>query len=372
MLNRFDALRGGMPLYKFFGNKILSSIQNFLLGSRFSEFHSGYRLYLVKALERVPFERNTNEFHFDTEIILQFVRAGLQIKELPIPTYYGDEICHVNGLKYALQVIKATVLSRAQDWGVFYQRKFDVPADFSGNPLYRSKLNFESPHTLAVQRVAAGSCVADVGCASGYVSRALKQKHCTVTGIDQVPIRGNVPLDDFIEHDLSQPGLPIDVDQFDYILLLDVIEHLRSPEAFVDALRRARKKDKAPQVIVSTGNIGFVVTRLMLALGYFNYGARGILDLTHTRLFTFASFRALFEQAGFQIEEVRGIPAPFPLAIGDNWLGRSLLAINRMLITVSRSLFSYQIFMVVRPLPTLEWLLEHAFETSQKRMAQGR
>jgi 2-polyprenyl-3-methyl-5-hydroxy-6-metoxy-1,4-benzoquinol methylase len=181
-----------------------------------------------------------------------------------------------------------------------------------------------------------------------------------------------VPLDDFIEHDLSQPGLPIDVDQFDYILLLDVIEHLRSPEAFVDALRRARKKDKAPQVIVSTGNIGFVVTRLMLALGYFNYGARGILDLTHTRLFTFASFRALFEQAGFQIEEVRGIPAPFPLAIGDNWLGRSLLAINRMLITVSRSLFSYQIFMVVRPLPTLEWLLEHAFETSQKRMAQGR
>src|SRR5690349_8371749 len=71
MMNRFDALKGGMPLYKFLGNRILSTIQNLLLGSHLSEFHSGYRLYLVKALERLPFERNTNDFHFDTEITLQ-------------------------------------------------------------------------------------------------------------------------------------------------------------------------------------------------------------------------------------------------------------------------------------------------------------
>jgi len=151
-----------------------------------------------------------------------------------------------------------------------------------------------------------------------------------------------------------------------------VIEHLRSPEAFVDALRKARRKDKAPQVIVSTGNVAFVLTRLMLLLGYFHYGARGILDLTHTRLFTFSSVRELFEQAGFQIEEVRGVPAPFPLAAGDNWLGRSLLAINRILIGICRSLFSYQIFMVVRPLPTVNWLLERAFETAEQRTAKGR
>jgi hypothetical protein len=181
-----------------------------------------------------------------------------------------------------------------------------------------------------------------------------------------------VPLDQFIQHDLADPDLPIDVGQFDYVLLLDVIEHLPSPEAFVDGLRKARKKDKAPEVILSTGNVGFVLTRLMLLLGYFNYGTRGILDLTHTRLFTFSSFRQLLEQAGFQIEEVRGIPAPFPLAVGDNWLGTLLLAINRILIRVSRSLFSYQIFMVVRPLPTLDWLLERAFETTHQRMAQGK
>ena len=96
-----------MPLYKYVGNKILTTIQNRLLHSNLSEFHSGYRLYSVEALKKVPFGRNTNDFHFDTEIIIQLLRARLRIRELPIPTYYGDEICHVNGMKYAWDVVKS-------------------------------------------------------------------------------------------------------------------------------------------------------------------------------------------------------------------------------------------------------------------------
>jgi len=113
--------------------------------------------------------------------------------------------------------------------------------------------------------------------------------------------------------------------------------------------------------------VAFLVTRLMLLLGFFNYGSRGILDLTHTRLFTFSTFRDLFEQAGYRIDEVKGVPAPFALALGDGAMTRFLLAINKLLIHLSRSLFSYQIFMVVRPLPSLEWLLDRAVETSQDR-----
>jgi hypothetical protein len=107
-----------------------------------------------------------------------------------------------------------------------------------------------------------------------------------------------------------------------------------------------------------------MVTRFMLLLGYFHYGSRGILDLTHTRLFTFATLRNLAEQAGYSIEEVRGVPAPFPLALGNNAFARLLVKINSALIRVSKSLFSYQIFMIVRPLPTLEWLLEGAVAAS--------
>lgn len=367
MMSGFEALKGGMPLYKFLGNKILTSIQNFVLKSRLSEFHSGYRLYSVPALARVPFQLNTNDFHFDTEIILQFFRAGLRIKELPIPTYYGDEICHVNGMKYALDVIKATLLSRLQDLGIFYERKFDVSSGPGLNPLYQSKFGFESPHTLAVARVPAGSRVLDIGCASGYLSQALTAKGCHVTGIDQYPVPAGEHLERFVQHDLDSPNLPLDIGQFDYVLLLDVIEHLRSPETFAGLLRQARRNEKAAEVIVSTGNVAFFITRLMLLLGYFHYGARGILDLTHTRLFTFSSLRELFEQSGYQVEEVRGIPAPFPFAVGDNLLGRFLLSINRILIAISKSLFSYQIYMVVRPLPTLDWLLDRSLQTSEDR-----
>lgn len=95
------ALKGGMPLYKYLGNRILTVAQNKLSGLKLSEYHSGYRLYSTKALASVPFESFTNNWHFDTQIILAMAERGMRIAERPIPTYYGDEICHVNGLPYA-------------------------------------------------------------------------------------------------------------------------------------------------------------------------------------------------------------------------------------------------------------------------------
>lgn len=368
MLRRGDALRGGMPLYKFVGIKILTRIQNRLLRTSLSEFHSGYRLYSVDALARIPFDRNTNDFHFDTEIIIQLLRARCVIKELPIPTYYGDEIRRVKGLRYARNVIRATLRARAQDLGILYDRKYDIAPLGSASPLYLPKFGFESPHTLAVQRVKDGSKVLDIGCGSGYMARALREKNCEVTGIDQCPPPADSGLREFIHTDLSGGELPVDAGAFDYVLLLDVIEHLRSPETFVESLRRLGQSGEGPSFVVSTGNVAFFITRLMLLFGWFHHGPRGILDLTHTRLFTFATFRNLFEQAGFAIEETRGVPAPFPFAVGDNALAKALLRLNQALIRLSRSLFSYQIFMVVRPLPSLELLLKRAVETSRSRI----
>ena len=120
-------------------------------------------------------------------------------------------------------------------------------------------------------------------------------------------------------------------------------------------------------VIASTGNIAFLIVRFMLLFGFFHYGRRGILDLTHTRLFTFSTFRKLFEQSGFRVHEMIGVPAPFPLALGDCALARTLLKINSMAICLSKRLFSYQIFMVVQPLPTLDNLLKRAVEATESR-----
>jgi len=77
--------------------------------------------------------------------------------------------------------------------------------------------------------------------------------------------------------------------------------------------------------------------------------------------------RIIFRQCGYTVEKVRGIPAPFPKAVGINWLGKSMIAINQFFIFFSKSLFSYQIYMEVKPTPIVEVLLEYSLSESQKR-----
>jgi glycosyltransferase involved in cell wall biosynthesis/2-polyprenyl-3-methyl-5-hydroxy-6-metoxy-1,4-benzoquinol methylase len=370
MIKKGDARRGGMPLYKFVGNRILTTIQNRLLRTNLSEWHSGYRIYSTAALRRIPFHLNSHVFHFDTEIIIQLVLSGARVREVPIPTYYGDEISHVNGLVYAKDAIAACLEARAQELSIFYDRKFDCrPAATRGGP-YAPKFDFESTHTLARDRIPAGARVLDIGCAGGYLSDTLRRRGCHTTGIDAVPLEQRDAVDAFQLHDLNRRPFPLDLIEFDYAIMLDVIEHLASPENFVDDFLAAAAPNRDLRLLVSTGNVAFIVVRLMLLLGQFNYGKRGILDLTHTRLFTFGTFRRLFEQSGFEVIEMRGVPAPFPLAVGNGLMGRFLLALNQALIRISRSLFSYQIFAVVRPKATLASLLEHAQHESGIRASE--
>ncbi len=363
MLDKGGALRGGMPLYKFVGNKILTAFQNRILGTHFSEFHSGYRLFSTAALRRIPFERNTDDFHFDTEIMIQFVLRGLRISELPIPTYYGEEICYVNGMKYAWDVARTMLRARVHQADLLYDRKydFDLPEE-----TYDLKLGFPSSHTMAVDAARPDAHVLDVGCGRGLVAREFAKKGCMVTGLDQYapkesPMPGRIR---FLSWDLDEQEFPTDVSEFDQVFLLDIIEHLKDPERFMEILRHSAMS-RRPEIILTTANIGFFVTRLMLLLGQFNYGRKGILDRTHTRLFTFRSLRELFVQTGYRITEMRGIPAPFPKAIGLNRFSRLLIRINLILIRLLPGLFSYQIFVHARAVPTVSNLLHETREGSR-------
>jgi glycosyltransferase involved in cell wall biosynthesis len=360
---RADVVFGSRKMQKRhgLGNRVLTKVQNRLLGSSLTDFHPAYRLYSVQVLERIPFDLNADGFLFDTDIVIQLVRAGSRIAEVPISPHCANKVAHVDVIKSVWGVTKASLVGWAQNLGVFYERKYDVTR---GRSPYESKLGFESSHTLAIERVPPDSRVLDIGCASGSVSRVLSLRGCRVTAIDKVRLEGESHLERFIQYDINDSPLPVDTMMFDRILLLDILEHLRSPEAFVEALRASRSGDRPTRIIVTSGNVGFVVTRLMLFLGSFNYGTRGILDLTHTRLFTFATLRRLFEQAGYKVDEVKGIPAPFPLAVGDNRLSRFLLMLNKLLIRVSKQLFAYQILLVVTPLPATEWLLGEAVKFS--------
>lgn len=362
MMIRGAALKGGMPLYKYVGNRILSISQNWLLRSALSEFHSGYRIYTVRALQRIPFDRNTNDFHFDTEIIAQLLLANQRIVEVPIPTYYGDEICHVNGLRYAWDVIRTCIRVRLHQMSLLFDRKFEVGRI---EEKYTIKLGFTSSHTESLKAVKPGAKILDLGCGEGYWAEEAARYGAKVRGVDQYAPISPEGRDDlqFYRADLNQPDLPVSPSDFDQIFLLDIVEHLHDPDLFMENLRDATGR-KRPEIILTTANVGFFIVRLMLLLGQFNQGRKGILDRTHTRLFTFRTFRQLLESAGYQVVEIRGIPAPFPLALGDNLLSRSLLALNMGLIKFFPGLFSYQIFVKAIATPTLRHLLGETVEAT--------
>ena len=246
---------------------------------------------------------------------------------------------------------------------LLYDRKFDIgPVEET----YDVKLGFVSSHTMAIDAVRPGANVIDIGCGRGYVARELAKKARHVTGVDQyVPDHSEDPKVSYYQWNLDRDEFPVDLSEFDQVFLLDIIEHLREPDVFMERLRHAAVR-RRPEIVLTTANIGFFVTRLMLLLGHFNYGRKGILDRTHTRLFTLASLRELFEQAGYEVLEVKGIPAPYPKALGGGLPGRLLLWINMALIRVSRGLFSYQIFIRAAAKPSVEHLLSETIDFSHK------
>ncbi len=364
MLSRFGALQGGMPLYKFVGNKILTRAQNALLGTKFSEFHSGYRIYATAALRNIHFRLNSNDFHFDTEIILQLLNAKQRILELPIPTYYGDEISRVNGMKYAKDVMLATLRNAAHRSGLLYQRKYD-PIGTEDNRHYDLKLGYPSSHSYALEAVPAGASVLDIGSGPGGMAVELVKKGCDTAVVDQFAPEFDPGEVKVFQQDLDAP-VSFDPKDYDYLLMLDVIEHLKDPERFLERLR-ARFGHEPKTLVLTTPNIAFFVQRLMLAFGQFNYGKAGILDRTHTRLFTYRTLRHLLRDAGFSIKRVRGVPAPFPKVLGNGVLGKAAVSFNLALIGVSKTLFSYQIFIEAESTPDVDFVLRDAKDKSAWR-----
>ncbi len=104
--SREEALEGGMPLYKYIANRLLTFVQNILTGMNLSEWHTGFRAYSRKVLETIPWERNSDDFVFDTQILAQCVAFGFRIGEIPVPVRYHETSSSINlqrSIKYGIQ-----------------------------------------------------------------------------------------------------------------------------------------------------------------------------------------------------------------------------------------------------------------------------
>lgn len=351
MIHRRDALRGGMPLYKWVGNFVLTNVENRVLGSDLSEFHSGYRAYKVDALRSIPFQLNSDDFHFDTEILIQLLMTGHTLKEISVPTFYGDEISRVNGFRYAANCVKAVLKARLGSAGVFYEPKFDFGAfEESG---YRTKQAENTLHQHILSRDWPPSWrVADLGASRGVLSAQLTAKVAHVTSVD-VERPAEAGAAEAIKLDLNGNfDEALGRQAFDCVLALDVLEHLNRPEEGVRKIAEILKPHGV--LYASTGNIAFHVMRLSLLLGQFNYGKRGILDLTHTRLFTVASFKQLLINGGFVIREVRGFGPPIRDMVGTNTALRAADVTSGRLARLWPRVFAFSFLIVAEKADELE------------------
>nr|WP_231740751.1 glycosyltransferase family 2 protein [Thalassoglobus neptunius] len=93
---RREALQGGMPVYKYLANRVLTTIENIALGQNLGDFHSGFRAYSRKVLTTIPYHNNSNDFVFDSELLAQAVEFGFRIGDIPVPVRYFDEASSIN------------------------------------------------------------------------------------------------------------------------------------------------------------------------------------------------------------------------------------------------------------------------------------
>ena len=108
--SRDEAFRGGMPAWKYVANRFLTAVENLALGQNLGDFHSGFRVYRRAVLERIPFERNSDDFVFDTQFLVQAVRLGFRLGDVPVPVRYFKEASSINfrrSVRYGLGTLGA-------------------------------------------------------------------------------------------------------------------------------------------------------------------------------------------------------------------------------------------------------------------------
>jgi SAM-dependent methyltransferase len=331
------ARKGGMPLYKYVGNRILSRFENAALGTDLSEFHSGYRAYSVQALAQLPFEDNSDGFNFDTQIIIQLHDAGMRIVEVPIPTYYGDEICYVDGIGYAADVTKDVVAYRLQKAG------FGDGSRIALKEEYELKASEDSSHGRILNLLSSRSPskILDLGCSSGLLAEKLQEMGHYVAGVD-VSQHEHVHerMGMFVKADLNQ-GIPPEVgSQFDVVLAADVIEHLVDPAKFLNEVKSVLSPDGV--AIFCVPNVAHWYPRFRMTFGLFDYDQRGILDQTHLRFFTRRSANRLVKRQGYTVRRLQPVGLPLDALGVSSVKGKWLRLLDHVLLALWPTMFGYQ------------------------------
>lgn len=135
------ALKGGMPAYKYIANRFLTAIENILLGSKLSEFHTGYRAFARGVLEYLPYQNNSDNFVFDNEMLAQIIYFGYRVGEVSCPTKYFKEASSINlkdSLVYGIGVLLTALKFRLHKTGIRKSKLFEFSENMTGQEYYKN------------------------------------------------------------------------------------------------------------------------------------------------------------------------------------------------------------------------------------------
>ncbi|MGD0589313.1 MAG: glycosyltransferase family 2 protein [Bacteroidota bacterium] len=126
------AIQGGMPIYKYINNRLLTLVQNIMMGEKLSEYHTGYRAFTRKVLETISLDDNSNDFVFDNQMLSQILYAGFRVGEITCPAKYFPEASSINfirSMKYGLGCLNTAMKFRLNKWGIGRFKMFEMKAD---------------------------------------------------------------------------------------------------------------------------------------------------------------------------------------------------------------------------------------------------
>ncbi len=290
MMEPRQALRGGMPLYKYVGNKVLSTFENRVVGTDLTEWHSGYRAYSVDTLKAIPFEDNSDDYDFDTGIILQMFEAGRHIVEIPIPTFYGDEISYVNGLGYARDIAIDVLRYRGEKLGM-------GSSDEGSSSVALAPAAVEGPVDRLTTWVASRPpgrvlALAEPAAAARLRSALVDAGH----EVEAVELAAAVDVDAAVGEALSAAGLATGGTGFDAIVGVGVLERCVDPGSVLHQARAALRPGGSLSLAVP--NVSHWYPRARMVTGRFRYDQDGILARRNLRFFTRRTVDRLLVGAG--------------------------------------------------------------------------
>ncbi|MCP4914424.1 MAG: glycosyltransferase [Oligoflexia bacterium] len=328
MMRKKQALKGGMPLYKFVGNQVLTKFENFILGTKLYEFHSGYRMYSAKVLKSLPLEANTDEFHFDTQIIIQCRHLGIQIKEVPINTFYGDEECNVDGFRYAWDVVKSVIRYRLFQLHITQEASYILDQD----AIYSRKKSPYSSHAKILKMIKKDSSVLCVDDYNDLLKSAIESKDCSYQGMDKADIK----------FDKSNKK--------DFLVLPDVLNKVADPKKVLFDLKDSLKTDGT--LIISVPNIVMWVYRFHFFMGRFNYDQKGAMDKYNLRFYTKFSIVNLLKACGYEIKSIEPTSLPFEVVFASSGKSKFLRLVDSVYYRFAKfyhKLFSYEFVVSAKP-----------------------